>query len=72
MARFRIFRGHTDFDVMHLELTRETIKKSRELLANGPVPDTFAGRKTQEPFPQEDETSRMAKWMAAKELMPPE
>jgi len=38
---------------MHLEQMRDVIEQSRKLLAKNPVPDTFAGRKTQEPFPQE-------------------
>ena len=53
MPKFRIFRGHIDFDMMHLEHMRETIKKGRELLAT-PPPDAFAGHKTQEPFPSEE------------------
>ena len=68
--RFR-FRGLMGFDMMHLEQMRNVIKQSRELRANTPVPDTFAGRKTQEPFSQEDEDTRMARWMASKELQPP-
>jgi hypothetical protein len=32
--------------------TEEVMAKSRQLLRR-PVPDTFAGRKTQEPFPKE-------------------
>ncbi len=36
-----------------LELTRETLRMSLELLRQ-PMPDTFLGRKTQEPFPAED------------------
>jgi hypothetical protein len=68
MPLYRIFRGHTDFDMMHLELMRELIKKGREVLAR-PVPDTFAGRKTQEPFPKEDD-SHIAQWVASKKLEP--
>ncbi|WP_298256906.1 hypothetical protein [Bradyrhizobium sp.] len=37
--------------MMHLDQVRNVIKRSRELLANTPLPDTFAGRKTGEPFP---------------------
>jgi hypothetical protein len=70
--RYRIFRGYTDFDMMHLEQMRAVIKRSRELLANTSGPDTFAGRKTQEPFLQDDELTRMAKRIAAKEPEPPE
>ena len=43
-----------DFAARHLELVHEAITKSRKLL-NMPSPDTFAGRKTQEPFPKEDD-----------------
>ena len=33
---------------------REIIAKALEVL-RAPIPDTFLGRKTQEPFPREDE-----------------
>lgn len=38
------------------EQIREVIKESRELLKQ-PSPDTFLGRKTQEPFPSEYSTA---------------
>jgi len=41
-------------DKQHIERVRETIKASLEELKL-PLPDTFLGRKTQEPFPNEDE-----------------
>jgi hypothetical protein len=45
-----------DLEAKHLELMHEAIAKSRELLRNTPLPDTFAGRRTHEPFsPKEDE-----------------
>ena len=55
MALVRIFHGHAVFDMMHLQQMRDVIKKSRELLASSPVPSTFAGRKTQEPFRSADD-----------------
>ena len=31
------------------------ITETRQMLADNPCPDTFAGRKTQEPFPSEED-----------------
>ncbi len=50
---FRIFRPGGRDDLMHLRQMREVIKRSRELLAKTPAPNTFIGRKTHEPFPLE-------------------
>ena len=44
-----------DLEAKHLAPMREAIVKARELLESLPLPDTFAGRKTQEPFPREDD-----------------
>ena len=55
--RFRLHRiSNTlkDIDAQHLKWMHEAITKSRELLKSA-LPDTFAGRKTQEPFPKEEE-----------------
>jgi hypothetical protein len=38
----------------HLEDARAAIKQARHMLADDACPDTFFGRKTQEPFPDED------------------
>ena len=38
-------------------LVREVIAKTLEVLST-PVPDTFLGRKTQEPFPKDDTSPR--------------
>ena len=70
-AMARIFRGHAVFDMMHLQQMRDVIKKSRELLASNPVPSTFAGRKTQEPFPPADEETTTEQHLGSKELQPP-
>lgn len=40
--------------------TREVTARTVALLQSQPAPDTFAGRKTQEPFPQEDDLSLLA------------
>ena len=69
--RFRSWLADRDFDMMHIEHMRNVIKRSRELLANTPVPDTFLGRKTPEPSPPLDQETRIANWMASKELQPP-
>jgi hypothetical protein len=39
----------------HLEQARQAVALGRAVLTSHPTPDTFAGRKTQEPFPKEDE-----------------
>jgi hypothetical protein len=43
-----------DLIVKHIEAVRVTIAKSREILEK-PPPDSFVGRKTQEPFPKEED-----------------
>lgn len=70
MVRFRTWVADRNFEMMHLEQMRTVIKRSRELLASNPVPDTFVGRQTKEPFPQEED-DRAERWMASKELQPP-
>jgi hypothetical protein len=51
---YRISNRLKDIDARHLKLVHEAIAKSRDLLKNA-LPDTFAGRKTQEPFPKKDD-----------------
>jgi hypothetical protein len=58
MRSFRLFRANRDFDVAQLRLMNDVIARSRELLQRHPVPDTFLGRKTQEPFPREEKKAR--------------
>lgn len=38
-----------------LEQAWTALAKARQALSDNPCPDTFAGRKTQEPFPREDD-----------------
>lgn len=66
--RSNIYRGESDYDMMHVEQMRSVIKRSRELLANNPVPDTFVGRQTHEPFPQEDSKSQIGPRADSEEL----
>jgi len=40
-------------DALNLEILREFVRKAAEILKRCPAPDTFLGRKTQEPFPWE-------------------
>jgi hypothetical protein len=54
MIVHRLSNTMKDLAATHLELMREAIAKSREIL-KGPAPDSFTGRKTQEPFPSEDD-----------------
>jgi len=64
-----VFRP-TQTDSDQVEQTRERIKEACEVLKQH-CPDSFAGRKTQEPFPQEDKDSRTDRWLNSKELQPP-
>lgn len=60
------------FDFKLVEQMRELVRRARELLHGLPPPDTFAGRKTQEPFPAENDPLDLASpWVASKELQPP-
>jgi len=43
-------------DRLALQRAREVVAEATEVLQRCPRPDTFLGRKTQEPFPNEDET----------------
>ena len=58
MARiFRILRSSNTskyLDHQRLDETRTAINEARRLLADNAPPDTFLGRKTQEPFRRED------------------
>jgi hypothetical protein len=54
MVIHRLSNFFKDAQAKHLEFVREAIARSREVLGV-PRPDTFAGRKTQEPFPDGDE-----------------
>jgi len=42
-----------DQDAKHLEVLRKALAQAKEVLATNPPADSFAGRKTQEPFPDE-------------------
>ncbi len=53
MAAHLIYRPMMS-DEEHAEQIREAVKLSLEILKQ-PLPDTFLGRKTQEPFPRERE-----------------
>ena len=41
-----------------LKRLREIVAETRAILMRFPLPDTFLGRKTQEPFPREDQIAR--------------
>jgi hypothetical protein len=49
----------------HLERTWAVIKEARKMLADTPCPDTFLGRKTQEPFPLRTAASSLSQVNAA-------
>jgi hypothetical protein len=50
---FRTSNNAEELDAKHLEKVRVAIERARQALVDYPSPDTFAGRKTQEPFPIE-------------------
>ena len=52
-----------------IEEIRAITKRSCQILRDNPKPDSFAGRKTQEPFPKEAET--IEGYLKSKELKPP-
>ncbi|HXH44342.1 MAG TPA: hypothetical protein VNK51_10925 [Bradyrhizobium sp.] len=45
-------------EVDELKRLREIVAETRAILMRFPVPDTFLGRKTQEPFPRESQIAR--------------
>jgi len=45
-------------DIDELERLREFARGAGEVLRRFPMPDTFIGRKTQEPFPKEAQPTR--------------
>ena len=54
---FRIYRIPNtlkDKEAEHLRQTRDAVARCIDIL-KAPLPDTFAGRKSQEPFPKEEE-----------------
>ena len=54
---FRVIRSSNTvkgLEEKEIEQARAAISASRRTLEN-PLPDTFLGRKTREPFPREDE-----------------
>lgn len=51
----RLSNTTKSLEEQHLIQAWAAIKQARLTLTNNPPPDTFAGRKTQEPFPREEE-----------------
>lgn len=49
-------------DRLWATLAREALKHSFEVLRDNPTPDTFAGRKTQEPFPHSEKPERIEEY----------
>jgi hypothetical protein len=45
-------------DITDIERLRELVRTTADILKRFPAPDTFIGRKTQEPFPMERELKR--------------
>ena len=61
LSVFRIFRLSNvlkEQDATHLAMVRAAIAEVRQSLNNSCSADSFAGRRTQEPFPAEEEQSR--------------
>ena len=55
---FRTSNNAEELDAKHLEKVRVAIERARQALVDYPSPDTFVGRKTQEPFPLERDFRR--------------
>jgi hypothetical protein len=51
----RLFRPDREKDDEHHRSIRKAMARSLEILRRAVRPDTFLGRKTQEPFPAEEE-----------------
>jgi hypothetical protein len=51
----RLSNSYRDREDKQLAWMRATIAEARQLLADHAPPDTFMGRKTQEPFPKEQQ-----------------
>jgi hypothetical protein len=55
----RIFhpsRSSNDYDALHLKAVRECLADCMRVLMNSPPANSFLGCKTQEPFPNEDDS----------------
>ena len=51
---FLIYRpSKNDICAQHVVQGREAVARSRKIIDSNPMPNTFAGRKTHEPFPKE-------------------
>ena len=59
-----------DYIQVSIALARDALRKSYDLLRT-PKPDTFVGRKTQEPFACEHDDPHIELWLTSKELRPP-
>jgi hypothetical protein len=70
--RPNIHRPNKSADVKSVERSRETIARLMQFLSDNPTTSTFAVRKTQEPFPQDDDEVRFQGWLKSKDLRPPE
>src|SRR6185369_454674 len=56
---FRHFRSNRETNDARMRKIRDALASSSKLLRSISVPDTFVGRKTHEPFPEEDEELRI-------------
>jgi hypothetical protein len=66
----RLSKTLKEQDAAHLDAVRVAIARTRQLLKHSRPIDTFAGRKTQEPFPHENADTPLAKWMGRRESKP--
>lgn len=56
LSNFHIYRSNVAAqDAEHLRVVRAVLNVAVGLLKENPAPDSFMGRKTQEPFPKEEE-----------------
>ena len=60
MRSWRGFYRLSQRQISEMERQRKFAREASELLKRIPMPDTFFGRKTQEPFPKEENRRRLS------------
>lgn len=66
-----IFRPDRADDDERYRTSRDVMERCVQILTNCSPANSFLGRKTQEPFPNEDAETRLAKWVGSNALKPP-
>jgi hypothetical protein len=55
----QIFQPDQEADAEHIRTVRDALARSLQILKESIPPDTFLGRKTQEPFPREKDRKKL-------------